>query len=88
MDILRCLKSISTLCPGAQSSLRIPTTTSIDNNNNNNNNTTNKEIKNQIHNNMKIQNNNTNKTNNYKNIKTIENNQMRDLYNRKKKLDY
>lgn len=49
LNITRCLESISTLCPGAQSIVRIPT--SINNNNNNNNN---KEINNQIHNNINI----------------------------------
>jgi integrase/recombinase XerD len=70
--------------PGALSSVRIPTSL---NNNNNNNNNNNKEINHQISN-IKIQNNVYNNNDNYKNIKPVENNQMRDLYNRKKKLDY
>jgi hypothetical protein len=41
-----------------------------------------------IYNSSKIQKESNNKTNNYKVDKFVENEQMRDLYNRKKKLGY
>ena len=71
---------ISTLCPGALSSFRIPT--SIDYKNN-------KEgINSEIYNNSIVQQKNDNSSDKYKIVKLFENNHMRDLYNRKKKLDY
>ena len=57
--------------PGVQPSVRIPT---LSTNNH-------KEINSQIPEIIKIQNTNSNK---YKNTKSVENNQMRDLYNRTK----
>lgn len=78
-----CLELISTLCPGALFSVSIPTSTNID------------DI---IQINLKtdtsslVQQQKENKNNyysaNYKVAKLFENYQMRDLYNRKKKLDY
>jgi hypothetical protein len=55
--------------PGVTSSVRIPTLT---------NNNDNKEINNQTLEIIKIQ--NQDKNNKYKNIKLVENSQMRDLY--------
>ena len=73
---------ISTLCPGALSSVRIPTFI-IDPKNNkehNNSETTTISI---------VQQKNIISSDKYKVDKLFENNyQMRDLYNRKKKLDY
>jgi hypothetical protein len=72
--------------PGVQPSVRIPT--SIDFKNNNNNNNKNQHNNFEIDSRLLIQKNNNNNNDNYKDAKLFENNQMRDLYNRKKKLDY
>jgi hypothetical protein len=71
--------------PGALSSLRIPTSRNYDCD-------TNKKTKQDRINfetdTSLIAQNNHNNSDNYKDAKPFENNQMRDLYNRKKKLDY
>ena len=64
--------------PGADSSLRIPTSANINHIRINP-----KTDKSSI-----LQEKNDNSSNKYKIVKLFENNQMRDLYNRKKKLDY
>jgi hypothetical protein len=81
LNITRCLESISTSCPGALSSVLIPTFI-ID------------HKKNKEHNNSEtatisiVQQNNIISSDKYKVDKLFENDQMRDLYNRNKKLDY
>ena len=65
--------------PGALSSLRIPTSIDYKNNKEDINSKTNK--------NSIVQQKNDS-SDKYKIVKIFENNQMRDLYNRKKKLDY
>jgi hypothetical protein len=74
-----CLELLSTLCPGALSSLSIPTSTNINHIRINPKTSTSSIVK---------QNKNDNSSDKYKIVKLFENNQMRDLYNRKKKLDY
>ena len=54
----------------------------------NNNNTKNEHNNFEIESTLIIQKKNNNSSDKYKNVKLFENNQMRDLYNRKKKLDY
>jgi hypothetical protein len=65
--------------PGALSSFHIPT--SIDYKNNK------EDINSETYNNSIVQQKNDS-SDKYKIVKLFENNQMRDLYNRKKKLDY
>jgi integrase/recombinase XerD len=71
--------------PGALSSLRIPTSIDYDRNNHNK---TNKRCTNSETDTSLLVQNKNNNIDNYKVVKLFENNQMRDLYNRKKKLDY
>jgi hypothetical protein len=71
--------------PGALSSFRIPTSIDYDYGNYNKNNKGHANFKTDTH--SLVQKNNNN-IDNYKVVKLFENNQMRDLYNRKKKLDY
>ena len=81
LNITRCLESISTPCPGALSSVLI-TTFIIDHKNNkehNNSETATISI---------VQQKNIISSDKYKVDKLFENDQMRDLYNRNKKLDY
>ena len=70
--------------PGVQPSVRIPTTSVIDHKNNKEH-TINSETTATI---SIVQQKNYNSSDKYKIAKLFENNQMRDLYNRKKKLDY
>ena len=65
--------------PGALSSLRIPTSIDYKNNKEDINSKTNKSS---------IVQQKNDSSDKYKIVKLFENNQMRDLYNRKKKLDY
>jgi hypothetical protein len=77
-----CLELISTLCPGALSSVRIPTFIIDHKNNKEHNNSETATIS------IVQQQKNIISSYKYKVDKLVENDQMRDLYNRKKKLDY
>jgi hypothetical protein len=81
LNITSCLESISTPCPGALSSVRFPTS-SIDHKNNkeyNNSETATISI---------VQQKNIISSDKYKVDKLFENDQIQDLYNGHKKLDY
>ena len=73
--------------PGALSSVRIPTTTSIIDHKNNKDHIINSKTATISIVQQQQQKNNTS-SDKYKVVKLFENYQMRDLYNRKKKLDY
>ena len=83
LNITGCLESISTPCPGALSSVRIPTTSIIDHKNN-------KEyiINSETATISIVQQKNIISSDKYKVDKLFENDHIRDLYNRNKKLDY
>ena len=82
LNITRCLESISTsCCPGALSSVLIPTFIIEHKNNKEHNNSETATI-------SIVQQNNIISSDKYKVDKLFENDQMRDLYNRNKKLDY
>ena len=86
MNVTICLELISTSCPGAYSSVRIPTSTDYHDyyyNNRNYKESINSKKETSL---SVLQKNNI--SDKYKIVKLFENNQMRDLYNRKKKLDY
>ena len=79
LNITKCLESISTLSPGAQSTVRIPIPTNIITQNN---------LKTDTCSLVQQKENNNYDSDKYKVVKLFENHQMRDLYNRKKNLDY
>jgi hypothetical protein len=83
LNITRCLESISTPCPDALSSVRIPTFIIDHKNNKEHNNSETATATISI-----VQQKNIISSDKYKVDKLLENDQMRDLYNRKKKLDY
>ena len=74
--------------PGVQPSVRIPTTTSVIDHKNNKDHIINSETTTTISIVQQQQQKNNISSDKYKVAKLFENDQMRDLYNRKKKLDY